>query len=255
MNIRCLLVDDEPLARERLRALLQSDERFHVLAEAADGRSALQLIEDLAPDLVFLDIQMPEMTGIEVAAALQASESKLPLIVFVTAYDNFALQAFDLHAIDYLLKPFDRARFETALDKAASRLASHTPADLSHQLAALISTYRSEQRLPNRLPIKTDGRVILLPVEEIDWIGAANNYVEIHAGKACHLMRETMNAIEERLDPARFLRISRSTLVAIDRIREIQPLFYGEHAVILADGAKLTASRGYRDALKPLLGK
>lgn len=255
MPIQALIVDDESLARERLRSLLEQDDRVAVIGEAADGASALAAIRERRPDLVFLDIQMPEKTGIEVAVELQASDTPLPIIVFVTAYDAFALQAFDLHAVDYLLKPFDRQRFLTALDKAVANHKQREALQFDQRLASLLSEFKTEKRYLDRLSIKAEGRVVLVRVADIDWIGAANNYVEIHVGGANHLMRETLSQLETQLDPERFLRISRSTIVAVDRIREIQPLFHGEHAIILNGGVKLTASRGYKDALKPLLGK
>lgn len=256
MLLRTFIVDDESLGRDRLRSLLEKDSRIEVIGEAGDGASALQQITTLRPDLLFIDIQMPEKTGIEVVTELADSLDTLPAIVFVTAYDNFALKAFDLHAVDYLLKPFDRQRFEAALEKAiANRRQQHSDAIGAH-LSAFLSEFKPT-RGPylDRLSIKTDGRVFLVRTDEIDWIGSANNYVEIHIGSDAYLMRETLSQLETQLDPGRFLRISRSTIVVIDRIREIQPLFHGEHAIILANGAKLTASRSYKDALKPLLGK
>ena len=255
MNLKTLIVDDESLARDRLRGLLEKDDRIEILGEAANGADALRQILELRPDLVFIDIQMPEKTGIEVVTELQDSLAELPTIVFVTAYDAFALKAFDLHAVDYLLKPFDRPRFQTALEKAIARHRQRESAEIGARLASFLGEFKPEPRRLDRLSIKTDGRVILVRVDEIDWIGSANNYVEIHVGNDSHLMRETLSQLEAQLDPARFLRISRSTIVAIDRIREIQPLFHGEHSLILTTGAKLTASRSYRDALKPLLGK
>ncbi len=254
--MRCLIIDDESLARSRLRSLIEADGRVTVADEASDGASALQKIADHKPDLIFLDIQMPELTGIEVATRLQDSDIPLPHIIFVTAFDQFALKAFDLHAIDYLLKPFDRTRFNTALDKAITAHQSRDSSDLQKQLASLISTYNPAPAVTiDRIPIKTDGKILLLPVEAITHISSANNYVEIHADSAKHLMRETLSALESQLDPNKFLRISRSSIVAINRIREIHPLFHGEHTLILSSGAKLTASRSYRDVLKPFLGK
>ncbi len=254
--MRCLIIDDESLARSRLRSLIEADGRVTVADEASDGASALEKIATLQPDLVFLDIQMPELTGIEVATHLQDSDLPLPIIIFVTAYDEFALKAFDLHAIDYLLKPFDRSRFVMALEKAISTHQSRDSADLQKQLASLISTYNPAPPVAiDRLSIKTEGKILLLPVDAISHISAANNYVEIHADNATHLMRETLSALESQLDPQKFLRISRSAIVAINRIREIHPLFHGEHSLVLSNGAKLTASRSYRDALKPFLGK
>lgn len=254
--MRCLIIDDESLARSRLRSLLEADGRVTVEDEASDGASALKKIGELKPDLIFLDIQMPELTGIEVATRLQDLDIPLPNIVFVTAYDEFALKAFDLHAIDYLLKPFDRTRFKTALDRAIVAHQTRDSSDLQRQLASLISSYdpKPTTRI-DRLAIKTDGKILLLPVEAISHFSAANNYVEIHADNTKQLMRETLSSLESQLDPSKFLRISRSSIVAINRIREIHPLFHGEHTLVLSNGVKLTASRSYRDALKPYLGK
>lgn len=254
--MRTLIIDDEPLARERIRSLLEKDDRIQIVGEASDGRSALELIERENPELLFLDIQMPELTGIEVAMRIQDTDAPLPSIVFVTAYDEFALKAFDLHAIDYLLKPFDRSRFSTALDRAISVHQTQDSGLIEKKLADLISAYRPHSTdYLDRIPIKEDGKITIVPIGEITYIAAANNYVEIHSDSQKHLMRETLSLLETRLDPDKFLRISRSTIVAIDRIREIHPLFHGEHALVLANGIKLTSSRSYREALKPLLGK
>lgn len=254
--MQSVIVDDEPLARERLKSLIEKDGRLSVIGEAADGLKALEQIRTLQPDIVFLDIQMPELTGIEVATRLQDSDSELPIIVFVTAYDEFALNAFDLHAIDYLLKPFDRLRFRSALDKAIAAHLSRDAAGIQSKLAKLISAYHpTAAQYTDRLSIKADGRIIILPVSDIEYINSASNYVEVHTEGKMHLMRETLSQLEAELDPKRFLRISRSTIVAVDRIREIHPLFHGEHTLILASGTRIASTRSYRDALKPLLGK
>jgi two-component system, LytTR family, response regulator len=253
-TIRVLIVDDEPLARDRVRGLAAGQPDLEVVGEAADGQAAIEAIESLRPDLVFLDIQMPGMDGLEMVGHLE--RGMVPAIVFVTAYDQFAIQAFELHAIDYLLKPFDDERFAAALGRVRSWLGRAAPAeDLSGRLEALLAGLRPAGRLPDRLAIKSGGRVVLLRLEEIDWVEAADNYVNLHAGTESHLLRETMNALEKRLPPDRFLRISRSTMVNLDRIKELQPLFHGEYAVILRDGTRVTLSRGYRDKLTRLLGK
>ncbi|EDY82314.1 LytTr DNA-binding domain family [Verrucomicrobiia bacterium DG1235] len=255
--MRALIIDDESLARERLATLIEADGRATIAGQASDGASALKQIAALKPDLLFLDIQMPELTGIDVATALHDSEQNLPLIIFVTAYDAFALKAFDLHATDYLLKPFDRARFTAALDKALAAHQQRESSDIQQRLSALISDFHPKKTdtYLDRLSIKTEGRILLVPIGDVDYIAAANNYVEVHVGSVTHLMRETLSQLEAQLDPKNFLRISRSSIVAIDRIREIHPLFHGEHTLHLANGQKLTATRSYRDALKPLLGK
>jgi len=255
-----LIVDDERLARDRLRQLIEEDGRVAIAGERATGREALEAIQELRPDIVFLDIQMPEQSGIDVLAALEPGQ--VPAVVFVTAYDAYALKAFDLHAVDYLLKPFDRERFQAALQKALDRLAlagqerpeaSVREDTLDQRLDSLLQALgRNRQSRPERLSVKEDGRILLVPVEEIDWIGAADNYVEIHANGERHLRRDTLSALEAKLDPERFLRISRSAIVAIDRIREIEPLFHGEYRLVLADGARLAASRRYKDAIRRL---
>lgn len=255
-KIRVLIADDEALARERIRSLMEKEDRIEVVGEASDGAETLNLVEELNPDLLFLDIQMPELTGIDVASRIQDSDTKIPSIIFVTAYDEFALKAFDLHAIDYLLKPYDRTRFNTALERAINSHQTREPGKIEQTLAALVSTFRPPaSEYLDRLSIKTEGRIILLPISEVAHIAAANNYVEIHSNSESYLMRETLSQLESQLDPKKFLRISRSSIVAIDRIREIHPLFHGEHTLILSNGTKLTSTRSYKDALKPLLGK
>jgi two-component system, LytTR family, response regulator len=254
MKIRALIVDDEPLARDRVRALAADQPDLEVVGESTDGQEALEAIESLRPDLVFLDIQMPGMDGLEMVGHLD--RGAMPAIIFVTAYDQFAVQAFELHALDYLLKPFDDERFAAAVGRARAWLGRATPTeDLKGRIEALLADLRPVGRVPCRLAIKSGGRVLLLRMEDIDWVEAADNYVNLHVGAESHLLRETMNALEKRLPPDRFLRISRSALVNLDRIKELQPLFHGEYAVILRDGTRVTLSRGYRDKLTRLLGK
>lgn len=253
MNIRTLIVDDEPLARERLRSLVGAEADMEIVAECGDGRDAVAQIEALNPDLVFLDIQMPEMDGFEVLAALEPG--RMPLVVFVTAFNQHALRAFEVHALDYLLKPFDKDRFQVALQRARSQLNRQQGGDLTQKLSALLSDLKQEPKTTDRLVIKNSGRVIFVKSSDIDWIEAADNYLNVHVGAESHLLRETMGSIETRLDPAQFLRISRSTIVNIERIKELQPMFHGDYTVILRNGTRLTLSRGYRDKLQHLLGK
>lgn len=253
MKIRTLIVDDEPLARERLAGFLGASPDIEIAGEASDGRQAVESILNLRPDLVFLDIQMPELDGFGVIESLQGEY--VPVVVFVTAFDKYALKAFEVHAVDYLLKPFDRERFETALQRAIARVRGQQGGNLQDQLAGLLADLRPKNRAPDRLVIKSEGRVLFLRMDEIDWVEAADNYVNLHVGADSHLLRETMGSLESRLPPDRFLRISRSTMVNIERIKELQPMFHGEYTVILRNGAKLTLSRGYRDKLQPLLGK
>ncbi len=249
-KIRTLIVDDEPLARDRLRHLLQSAPQVDLVGECADGQQALAAIDEKKPDLVFLDIQMPEMDGFDVLEAIQ-SEPR-PFIVFVTAYDKFAVRAFEVHAVDYLLKPFDRERFQQALARALEQV-QHRSAGQPERQAALLAEVKPAPRNPDRLPVKSGGRVLLVKVSEIDWIKAAHNYVELHEHAQTHLLRETLGTLEQRLPVEKFVRISRSVIVNVERVKELQPLFWGEYAVVLQDGTKLTLSRRYRHKL-PQLG-
>lgn len=246
-KIKTVLVDDEPLARERIRTLLQDEPDLELVAECENGAQAIEAVESLAPDLLFLDVQMPEIDGFDVLRALD--RERLPRVVFVTAFDQYAVRAFDVHALDYLLKPFDRDRFREALQRARQDLAREEPADLRKQLDHLLDELKPDRRVSDRLLVKTEGRILFLRTAEIDWIEAAGNYVRIHQGAHCHLMRETMAGMEERLDPQRFVRIHRSTIVHFDRIKEMHPAFNNEYIVILHDGTELKLSRGYKSAL------
>lgn len=249
MKTRAIVVDDEPLARERLVNLLHAEPDVEVVGEAGDGRAAVELIRSEKPSLAFLDVQMPELDGFGVVSALKDDER--PAIVFVTAYDKFALKAFEVHAVDYLLKPFDKQRFQIALRRALDQLARKQPTQIQEQLSALLADLRPRQQGTERIAVKSEGRVVFVNVPDIDWVEAADNYVALHVGKESHLLRETMTSLEARL-PKPFLRISRSTIVNTDRIKELQPLFHGDYAVILKDGTKLTLTRGYRDKLQEL---
>ncbi len=251
VRIKTIIVDDEPLARDRLRSLIASQPDVDVVAECANGLDAVAAIQAVKPDLVFLDIQMPEMDGFAVLESIGTAE--MPVIVFVTAYDSYAIKAFEVHAMDYLLKPFDRSRFEVSLDRAKASIRQGKFGDLSRQLMSLLQAARPSwarsDRGVDRLVLKSGGRVYFLRVEEIDWIEAAGNYVRLHAGKETHLMRESLSSIEERLDRNRFIRIHRSTIVNIERVKELRPLFHGDYEVVLQDGARVTLSRSYRDRL------
>ncbi|HYV31703.1 MAG TPA: LytTR family DNA-binding domain-containing protein [Candidatus Binatia bacterium] len=255
VKIRVLVVDDEPLARERVRQLLQEEPDIELIGECPDGLSAVQAIRKHSPELVFLDVQMPELDGFGVLA--QVSREKMPAVIFVTAHDQFALKAFEVHAVDYLLKPFDKERFKTALRRAVDQIGRQQTRELSQRLGALLADVRTQPRAkyPDRLAIRSSGRVVLVKVDDIDWVEAADNYVSLHVGREEHLHRETMSALEAQLPPEKFMRISRSTIVHLDRIKELQPLFHGEYAVILRNGTSLTLSRGYRDKLDQLLGR
>jgi two-component system LytT family response regulator len=247
-RIRTLIVDDEPLARERIRDLLALESDIEVVAEAENGNTALAAIRRYAPELVFLDVQMPELDGFGV---LREGEAEL-CVVFVTAYDEYALRAFEAHAAAYLLKPFDRDRFRKALDRARAIIHGQRGAESRAQLAAVFAELQRGRS--DRMLVREGGRVFFLRLDEIDWIESAGNYVRVHVGANDHLIRQTMMEMSERLDPARFVRIHRTAIVNVDRIRELQPLFHGEYTVLLQDGTRLTLSRRYRDKLESRFG-
>jgi two-component system LytT family response regulator len=250
-SIQVLIVDDEPLARKRIRRLLQGEREIEILGECANGREAVAAIQRQAPDILFLDVQMPELDGFGVLEAVGAET--IPAVVFVTAYDQYALRAFEVHALDYLLKPFDQERFQVALQQARRQLQRQSTGELSQRLSALLAHLGSGR--VDRLLVKAEGRVFFIKVDEIDWIEAAGNYVRVHVGNESHLLRETMHAMEAKLDPNQFLRMHRSTIVNVDRIKELQPWFNGEYVVILRDGTQLRLSRGYRERFDQYLGK
>jgi two-component system LytT family response regulator len=248
MTVRVLIVDDEELARQRLQRLLASEQDVEIIGEAADGAQAVDSIRRLMPDLVFLDVQMPEFDGFAVLERLRPRPA--PAIIFVTAHDDYALRAFDVHAVDYLRKPFDAARFKEAFSRARQRLAGGAD-DQARKIDALLAQVEAQPpRSRERLMIRTDGRLYFVRIDDIDWIEAAGNYVKLHVGRETHLMRETMMGIEKMLDPTRFLRIHRSAIVNLDRVREMQPWFSGEYTVILRDGTQLRLSRVYRERLE-----
>ncbi len=251
-KIRTVLVEDEPLARERLRSLLEAEPDIEVVGEAADGTSAVEVIAAHRPDLLFLDVNIPELDGFGVLASLGADTP--PVVIFVTAYDQFAVQAFEAHALDYVLKPFDEDRFSTALRRARDSVRQHQGGDLDQRLHALLETVGGPRRM-DRIAVKEGGRIVFLRTAEIDWIGAEGNYARLHVGKRSHLMRETMTSLESRLDASRFLRIHRSTIVNVDAIAELEPLFQGDYVVILRDGTRLTSSRGYRSNLQEFMSR
>jgi two-component system LytT family response regulator len=250
-KIRTLVVDDEPLARERLNGLLVGEPDIEIVGHCRDGEEAVTSIVDLSPDLVFLDVQMPQMNGFEVIDSV--GSDRMPLVIFVTAYDQHALKAFQVRALDYLLKPFDRERFSEALQRARKQIEREETGDLGRRLLALVKDLRKDQPRAERLVVKSGGRLFFLRADEIDWIEAAGNYVRLHVGNTSHLLRETMNAIEARLDPEKFFRIHRSRIVNMERIQELQPWLNGEYSVLLRTGTRLTLSRGYREKLQDRL--
>jgi len=224
-----------------------------LVAECRDGAETIASIARLQPDLVFLDVQMPGATGFEVIDAI--GPSKMPLVVFVTAFDQYALRAFEVHALDYLLKPFDRERFEQALTRARQQLDRRGNGDLERRLLELVQDLKPAAHRLERFVIKSGGRVFFVRADEIDWIEAAGNYVKLHVGEETHLFRETMNALEAQLDADTFFRIHRSHIVNIERIKELQPWFNGEYVVFLKSGTRLTLSRGYREKLQERIGR
>ncbi|MFC1724323.1 LytR/AlgR family response regulator transcription factor [candidate division KSB1 bacterium] len=250
MKIRALIVDDEPLARERIRDLLEDDDYVDVIGESANGIDAVTDIREKVPDLIFLDVQMPGLDGFEVVEKVGCN--KMPQVIFTTAYDQYALRAFEVHALDYLLKPFDRGRFQNALNRAIKYLKLKKDGDFKYRLKELLDEVKVERKYLDRLIIKSEGRIFFLKVDEIDWIEAAGNYLTLHVGNARHLLRETMNCMENKLDPDRFFRVHRSTIVNIERIKEIHPMFNSEYLIILKNGRELNLSRKYREKFKEL---
>ncbi|MFP2927030.1 LytR/AlgR family response regulator transcription factor [Pyxidicoccus sp. 3LG] len=251
MTVRTLIVDDEPLARERLRTLLAHESDLHPLAECGDGQEALALIARERPALVFLDVEMPELDGFGVLA--EASAAPPPVVVFVTAWPQHALRAFEAAAVDYLLKPFTVDRFQRTLARIRERL-SAPPNDLRQQLQHLLQELRPAAPAAERLVVKSGTQTLLVPVEDIDWVESAGNYVTLHVGREQHLLRETMGELEARLASRRFARVHRSALVNVDRIRSLSPTLSGDHRLLLRDGQELTLSRTYRARLEQVLG-
>ena len=252
-KIRALIVDDEPLARRRIKSLLAHDQSVEVIGECSDGYKAVTSISELNPDLVFLDVQMPAMDGFEVIKTISAEQ--MPTVIFVTAYDQYALKAFEVNALDYLLKPFDRRRFQKTLERAKAMIRGLKDGNFNNQLLSLLDDLRREQNIPDRFIIKSGGRVVFLRVEEIDWMSTVGNYVRLQVGRDSHLMRETMTGMESKLDPVSFMRIHRSTIVNLDRVKEVQPWAKGEYVVIMRDGTRLIMSRRYRERLNERLNK
>ena len=257
-RIRTLIVDDETLARRNLRALLKTDSESEIVGEARSGPEAVRMIKSHSPALVFLDVQMPEMNGFEVLE--QIAEDVLPAIVFVTAFDKYALQAFEVHALDYLLKPFDDARFEKALRQAKKQIEDREIGELSRRLLDLLDERAGPQAARAkaapylmRLMIKSAGRVTFLKTEDVDWIEADNYYAKLHTEKKSHLLRESLNDLEARLDPKQFARVHRSAIVNLDRVKELQTHFNGEQIVVLLDGTELKLSRSRREELQAKL--
>jgi two-component system LytT family response regulator len=253
--IRVLLVDDEPLARAMLREMLAGDPQVAIIGESCNGREALEAIRAHSPELVFLDVQMPEVGGFEVLASLGKGE--IPHVIFVTAYDQYAVRAFEVQALDYLLKPFDQERFDVSWQRARAQIIRDRNGGrgMDQRILALLEELKAGKSYLERLVIKTGGRIYFLETGEIDWIEAEGNYVSVHSAKKAHLLRETISSLESQLDPKKFVRIHRSSIVRLDFIQELQPWFHGEYRVILQNGTQLTLSRNHREKLQEALGK
>lgn len=267
--LRVLIVDDEPIARSGMRALCGQDPELHVVAECVDGVQAVAAIETLSPDVVLLDVQMPGLDGFGVLRELTVS--RLPVLIFVTAFDRFALRAFDVHALDYLLKPFDDARFAAALVRAKAAVRSRRTDEMGRRMQALIDDVAGAGAIPassgtgesptpgtgytKRIVVRERERTLLIRTRDIDWIEAADYNVALHVGGTKHLMRESMASLEARLDPAMFFRAHRSAIVNLDRVREVQPYFGGDLVMLLTTGAAVRLSRGRRGILEARLGQ
>lgn len=250
MRFTTLIVDDEPLAREGLRMWLAADPDVSAIQEAKDGKQAIAAIRDTRPDLVFLDVQMPEMDGFSVVHEIGAD--RMPEVVFVTAHNQHAIQAFEINAIDYLLKPVTEQRFTQALMRAKTRLQSRPSEEANRQIIGLLETIVSPRRQVKRLAVRSAGKTVFVDVDEIDWVDAAENYVQLHCGQAVHLLHVPMNTLEKSLDPETFLRIHRSTIVNVGRIKDLQPGVHGEYVLTLRSGVRLQSGRTYQEKLRAL---
>ncbi|HVP45389.1 MAG TPA: LytTR family DNA-binding domain-containing protein [Bryobacteraceae bacterium] len=250
MSLTALIVDDEPLAREGLRMLLARDREVTAIHEARDGREAVAAIRDTRPDLVLLDVQMPEMDGFAVVKEIGAE--RMPAVVFVTAHDQYAIQAFEINAIDYLLKPVTEDRFAQALARAKLRIHLKPADEASRQILSLLETIATPRRYLKRLAVRSAGKTVFVEVEDVDWIEAAENYVQLHTAQSGHLLHVAMNTLEKSLDPETFQRIHRSVIVNVRRIKELQPALHGEYVVTLQNGVRLQSGRMYHEKLKLL---
>ncbi len=253
--LRALVVDDESLARDTLRRLLGGDPEIEVVGECAGGAEAARVIQDVTPDILFLDVQMPEVDGFEVLR--RARPAEVPAVVFVTAHDAYAIRAFEAEALDYLLKPFDDERFHRTVERAKARVREHRVNRLARRMAATLDA-RAEPTpaasYVERLPIRGEGKVLFVRVDDVDWIEAADYCVRVHTAGRFHLLREPLGELESRLDPRRFVRVHRSAIVNLGRIKELQSHFHGDGVVVLHDGSRLRVSRGRRERLHRLLG-
>jgi two-component system LytT family response regulator len=255
--VRTVIADDERLARQKLLILLQSEPLVKVVAECQDGRQTVSAIRSFRPDLLLLDIQMPDLDGFQVLSEIPVEE--LPVVIFTSAYDQYAIRAFEANALDYLLKPFDQERLHHAVERAQSELRKERDREITHRILNLLSQVRSVSsaapEADSRLVIKANGRVVFLDLDNIEWVEAAANYVRLNVGKESYLFRETISRISERLDANHFVRIHRSTIVNVRKIKELIPVNSGEYVVVLKSGRELSCSRGYRAALQGIVEK
>jgi two-component system, LytTR family, response regulator len=251
--IRALIADDEALARKFIRRMLKDDHDVEIVGECSNGKETVATIRKQNPDIVFLDVQMPEMDGFAVLESIGIE--RLPEIIFATAYEQYAIRAFELHALDYLLKPFDQARFKDAIKHAKERVRSERQNDGRMQISALLESIKNKPQYLDRVMIKSGGRITFLSIDEINWIEADDKYVHLHTAKISPMVRQTLSAMETQLDPTKFRRIHRSAIINVKRIKELQPLFSGEYSIHLEDGTMLTLSRNYKNKLFELLGR
>jgi two-component system LytT family response regulator len=249
---RVLIVDDEPLARERVRMMLEPRGGYEIVADCGDGPAAVDAIVAHAPEIVLLDIRMPGLSGFEVLAALDAAQTP-PVVIFVTAFDAHAVQAFQVGAVDYLLKPFDRPRFDQALTRAEARLSGSGQTALDPGLRAFLETFRRESAYPERFLVRGPKHLYFVRADEIEWADAQGNYVRVHIGGRAHFIRDTLTAFAEKLSPDRFIRVHRSVIVHLDHMQRLEPHGHGEYLITLRDGTRLTSSRAHSDVLHALL--
>jgi two-component system LytT family response regulator len=251
--LRTIIADDERLARKKLRILLSSEPGVEIVAECSDGKQTLAALRANKPDLLLLDIQMPDLDGFGVLRAIPADN--MPVVIFTTAYNHYAVKAFEAHALDYLLKPFDRERLHHAINRARAEFLKTRDRETICRILDSLTQAKPESHVEGRLAFRTGGRVIFLALDEIDWLSAAANYVTLRVGAESYLLREGIGHISERLDPSKFVRIHRSTIVNVQKIKQVEAVNSGEYIVILKDGKQLSCSRGYRAGLQQLIDK
>jgi two-component system LytT family response regulator len=252
MTIRALIVDDEAVARRRVRRLLAGEADIEIIGECSHGLQALAIIESERPDLLFLDVEMPEMNGFELL--MQLDRGYIPAVIFTTAFDKYAVRAFESHALDYLLKPIDSVRLQDALSRARSHRRREKGAEANREILAMLSELQRQKCRLERIVVKKPGRAFFVKLTSVDRFEAADNYVRVHVGSDTHLIRETMSTLEARLDPGKFVRVHRSTIVNVDRIKEIHSMFQGSQVIVLQNGDKVALSRNYRERLDRVLG-